>query len=178
MNEKKMSIFSSKWVSLILMVLGTAILITLFVFLVVGFPGPKSVDRFLPEQIAGYQLSKQISGSEAVEEFAQLHGKHLAVTSGAKGIYGEWNAVTLWVAATDTTERAKTLLVDMELKISEGRSPFTFKDPIQDGDRTVYSLDGMGQSHFFFQSGKNLVWLSANPNIADQSLKQVLEYYP
>ena len=178
MNEKKMSILSSKWVSLILMVLGAAILITLFVFFIFGFPSPKSVDRLLPEQIAGYQLSKQITGSEAVDEFAQLHGKHLAVTSGAKGIYGEWNAVTLWVATADTTERANTLLVDMELKISEGRSPFTFKDPVQDGNRTIYRLDGMGQSHYFFQSGKNLVWLSANPNIADQSLKQVLEFYP
>ncbi|MHB8113256.1 MAG: hypothetical protein ACYDHA_07345, partial [Bellilinea sp.] len=118
MNEKKMSILSSKWVSLILMVLGAAILITLFVFFIFGFPSPKSVDRLLPEQIAGYQLSKQITGSEAVAEFAQLHGKHLAVTSGAKGIYGEWNAVTLWVATADTTERANALLVDMELKIS------------------------------------------------------------
>jgi hypothetical protein len=36
----------------------------------------------------------------------------------------------------------------------------------------------MDQLHFYFQSGKQLIWMSANPDLADQALEEVLKFYP
>ena len=43
---------------------------------------------------------------------------------------------------------------------------------------STYALDGMGQKHFYFQSKNLIIWLAAEPSIADEALKQILEDYP
>src|SRR3990172_85166 len=57
-------------------------------------------------------------------------------------------------------------------------SPFSPVGERQDGTRIVYELDGMGQKHFYFQSGKMIVWLAVNPERAEEALTQVLKFYP
>jgi len=185
-------------------------LLTMVVFSLFGFPQPdQKSDLALPPQLGGYSLSKQITGSSAVSEFTELHGKNLAVQGGVKGIYGEWGAATVWVAEAETETHGKNLavqggvkgiygewgaatvwvaeaetetaarqlLTDMEAKIAEGRSPFTPHASMVVNDRTIYVLDGMGQSHFYFLSGKALIWLAANTSIAVQALQDALNFY-
>lgn len=164
---------------MLLILLGGALLLTLVVFSFIGFPQPKQKsDMVLPPQLSGLSLSKQITGSAAVSEFTELHGKTLAVVGGAKGIYGEWGAATMWVAEAESETAARQLLTDMEAKIAEGRSPFTPQASMVVNDRTIYVLEGMGQSHFYFLSGKALIWLAATPSIAGQALQDALNFYP
>jgi hypothetical protein len=66
----------------------------------------------------------------------------------------------------------------MQAKIAQGNSPFTPIDEIQNRDRKVFVLDGMGQRHYYFQSKNLVIWLAANPSVADAAIQQILEVYP
>ena len=66
----------------------------------------------------------------------------------------------------------------MRSKIAQGNSPFTPIDEIRNDNRVVYVLNGMGQKHYYFQSKKLVIWLAADPTIADAAIQQILEVYP
>ncbi|HWR65216.1 MAG TPA: hypothetical protein VN364_03780 [Bellilinea sp.] len=169
---------SNKWLPLALILLGSSLIFTLATFSIFGFPQPNpSPNPNLPQSLVNLPLSKQLTGSEALAEFNQLHGKSLAVTSGVKGTYGEWGAITLWVAGAESAEEIQDLLVAMAEKIARGNSPFIPEKTIQHGGKTIYVLNGMEQRHFYFQSANILIWLAADPAIADQALQETLNFY-
>jgi hypothetical protein len=132
----------------------------------------------LPDQIANLPLIVKITGKQAEIELARLHQKSFPLTSAAVGTYGSEHQVMLWVSGVPVTPLAGRILVSMRDKIAEGRSPFTPTNELNDGKRTVYKLEGMGQRHFYFQSGKLLVWMAASPELADQALGEILKFYP
>ena len=86
--------------------------------------------------------------------------------------------VKLWVGETFWKIIAKRMIVDMRDEIATGSSPFRPEGERFINDRTIYVLDGMGQKHFYYQSGKLIIWLAADENIAEQALYEVLEYFP
>ncbi len=131
----------------------------------------------LPNQMAGLPLTNRVTGPQAAAAFENLHGKQFPLTSGAIGYYGNQQA-TLWVAGAPLNFMASRMIEAMRAKIAEGNSPFTPMTEIKDGVRTVYVLEGMGQKHFYFQSENLIVWLAADPSIADEALEQILEVYP
>ncbi|HEX7974956.1 MAG TPA: hypothetical protein VF498_11140 [Anaerolineales bacterium] len=132
----------------------------------------------LPEQLLNLPLNMSSIGQVAVTEFTSLHGEDFPVSSGAVGMYGDDHQATLWVAGTPLKPIADRLLAAMHEKIEQGGSPFIPKGDRKDGSRVIYELDGMGQKHFYFQSGRRIIWLAAGPDFADQALSQVLKFYP
>ena len=114
-----------------------------------------------------------------------MHGESFPVLSGAKAVYGPGNEVIIWAAGTASIADTRKLLEEMRDKIanSEAASSAASRSPFQptgvrtDANRDVYALDGMGQKHFYFQSGKYLVWLAANPEIAEQALQEALVFF-
>jgi hypothetical protein len=36
----------------------------------------------------------------------------------------------------------------------------------------------MGQRHYYFQSENFVIWLAADPSVADEAIQQILEVYP
>jgi hypothetical protein len=36
----------------------------------------------------------------------------------------------------------------------------------------------MNQVHFYFQSGSNVVWLGADPDVAEAALDETLTFFP
>jgi len=131
----------------------------------------------LPEKIAGLSLTKTVSGEAALNEIASMHGKEFAVTTGDIGYYGN-GTITVWVAGTANETIAADMVNSMQARIAEGNSPFTPTDEIQNGARTVYLLDGIGQKHIYFQSKNLVIWLASEPSIADAAIQQILEVYP
>lgn len=131
----------------------------------------------LPTQIAGLDLTDSVSGESAIAEFTSLHGKEFPVTSGNIGYYGD-GRITLWLAGTNKQSIAADMVSSMQAKIAEGNSPFTPVKEIQDNNRIVHVLDGMGQKHYYFQSENSVIWLASDQSIADKAIQQVLEVYP
>ena len=70
------------------------------------------------------------------------------------------------------------MIIYMRDEIATGSSPFTPEGERFINDRTIYTFDGMGQKHFYFQSGRLIIWLAADENIAEQALYEILEYFP
>ncbi len=136
---------------------------------------PTPVD--LPKNVAGLPVYNRLTGAQAASDFTKLHGKQILLTSGAVGIYGDHEA-TLWVAGPPFEILAARMVTSMQKKIADGKSPFTPVQATRYGNRTVYELNGMGQTHFYFQSGKLVIWLAVNPEIADLALQQTLEFFP
>jgi hypothetical protein len=141
-----------------------------------GNPAPAP----LPEVVAGLSLTEAVQGDQAIAEFSRLHGSDFPLTSGAVGMYGGNHSATLWVAGAPFKLMTGRMLAAMRDKIAstKGRSPFSPVGERQEGSRTIYELDGMGQKHFYFQSGKLIVWLAVNPERAEDVLNQVLMFYP
>lgn len=131
----------------------------------------------LPEQLDGLSLSSKMDGPQAVADFSNLHGKQFPLVSGAVGIYGNQQA-TIWVAGAANSSSANRMVADMHDKIAAGNSPFTPSGEFQDNNRIIYTLEGMGQKHFFFRSKNLVIWLASNADIADATLQQLKEYYP
>lgn len=136
---------------------------------------PASVS--IPDTLAGLPLIDQKTGKQAALDFSQLHGKQFPLTSGVVGVYGDHRA-TLWVAGAPLKVMAAEMVNAMQDKIAEGRSPFTPTAEISDNERTIYALEGMGQKHYYFQSGNLVIWLAAETNLAETAIQQLQEYYP
>lgn len=132
----------------------------------------------LPRRIAGFTLNTATYGTDAVAEIARMHGKQFPTTYGAMGMYGTENQLTLWIEGFQDKSTATQIIETMANKIALGNSPFTPTGQNQIGNREVYKLDGMGQKHFYFQSGDLVIWLAADPSAANQAIQQMLEEYP
>jgi hypothetical protein len=132
----------------------------------------------LPEEIAGWHLITAAQGSQAVNEIARLHGKGFPLTSGAVGMYGAGRQIKIWVSGTLLKAMAAQMVTSMAEKISESSSPFTPIGQYQEGNRTIYELEGLGQKHYYFQSGNLVIWLAAAPEIKEEALQQIREFYP
>ncbi len=132
----------------------------------------------LPRTIAQLPRSHYVTGREAATEFQNLHGEQFPLISGAMGMYGPKNEISIWVAGAPVDFMASQLVDAMRRKISEGGSPFTEVDSFQDRGRTVYVLTGMGQKHYYFRSRNLVIWLASEPLIANEAIGQILEEYP
>jgi len=131
----------------------------------------------LPDTVAGLQIAESKTGAQAVAEFENLHGKQFPITSGSIGIYGN-HQITLWGAGVPTDSMAFDMVEAMQVKIAQGNSPFTPLEQFNQGKRTIYVLEGMGQKHYYFQSKNLVIWLASDPAIADAAVQQILEVYP
>jgi hypothetical protein len=131
----------------------------------------------VPEAVAGVRLTQKISGADAVTEVGLVHGKDLPMTSGIIAIYGN-NFATVWVSSSAQSTIAAQMVQTMTKKIAEGRSPFTSPKIRPLKGRVVYELSGMGQQHFYFQSGKLVIWLTADKAIAEKAIVEITAFYP
>ncbi len=149
--------------------------------LIIGFllrAGNDGSANTLPRSIAGYPLKTAKYGSEAIAEIARMHGEEFPTTSGSMGIYGDASQISLWIEGFQDESTASQILNDMTARIALGNTPFSPDGQKQVGSRAVNQLDGMGQKHVYFQSGNLVLWLAAEPSIADRAIRQILEEYP
>ena len=160
-----------------LMVIGVWLVVGAIGWTFFDHPSSQFSEGSLPDSIAGLRLTSSTTGAQAIEEVSSMHGKEFPIEFGEIGIYGD-REVTLWVAGAASDAVAVEMTTAMQEKIAEGNSPFTPTNQIQNKDRKVYILDGMGQRHYYFQSNNLVIWLAANPSVADAAIQQILEVYP
>jgi len=131
----------------------------------------------LPDQLAGLEMTVYKTGAQAAADFEDLHDQQFPLTSGAIGIYGD-HKIIVWAAGAPLNFMAASMVVAMREKILQGGSSFTPVDEFDKEGRTVYVLEGMGQTHYYFRSNNLVIWLAAEPALADVAINQILEDYP
>lgn len=132
-----------------------------------------------PSQLAGFALTEQTSGAAAITEIRNLHlVGNFEMQDAHVAVYGAQNMV-LWIADAGAESTAQSQLVAMDdAIINAANSPFTMIGMYVFSGRQVRSLDGLGQLHFYFQSGSKVVWVSSDPGFAEQALQEALNFYP
>ncbi len=119
----------------------------------------------IPAKLGSLELTQSMTGTEALAEFAQLHGKSFDLTGGYMAHYGKDQAL-LWVGQAKDAASAQTLLDEMAQKIGPDNAMFKDLQALDISGKTLYSAVGQGQQHFFYAVNDKIVWLAAN---ADQS---------
>jgi len=137
--------------------------------------GATFVGLTVPRSLAGKSLIAQKSGAVALAEIESLHGKGFALIDGMVVRYDD---AMVWVAKTKDEAAAKAMMDTMTRRIAaaqiaEGRSPFTPTGTRQVNGRTVWTLMGMDQSHFYWQTSSKVVWLAISPALAEQGLREL-----
>lgn len=150
------------------------VFVAVYAFVTISWEQPRAAP--LPPDLSGLARTRTSAGKGAADEINRLHQNEFRLTSAAVGVYGPAQA-TLWVAGAPLSLFAERMLVEMEERIAEGKSPFTPTGERKEGKRTIYELDGFGQKHFYFRSNNLLIWLAADAELAEQALIQTLEYY-
>jgi hypothetical protein len=130
----------------------------------------------VPQSLAGVALSQVMTGEEAIRSINQLHGKEFPLEDGSVAVYGSENA-TLWISVAADDAAARELTDQMVARIAEGDSPFTDEGAMDIGGVTLYALTGLGQHHFYWQSGNLVLWVAADDDIASDVLHEAMAYY-
>lgn len=119
----------------------------------------------VPASLGSLSLTRVMTGTDALDEFAQLHGKGLDVAGGYMAHYGQDQAL-LWVGQAKDESSAAKLLDEMAAKIGPANAMFQDLKPLDIGGRTLYSAVGQKQQHFFYAVNDKIVWLAADPALA------------
>ena len=123
----------------------------------------------IPAKLGSLELTQTMTGTEALAEFAQLHGKGLDLTGGYMAHYGKDQAL-LWVGQAKDPASAHTLLDEMVQKIGPDNAMFKDLQALDISGSTLYSAVGQGQQHFFYAVNDKIVWLAANADQAPDAL--------
>jgi hypothetical protein len=164
-------------IPVILISTGVIFFISMVGFLLINNAVENPGSAPLPHEINGLTLSRFSTGKAAANEVNRMHNNSFLVTSASVGIYGREQA-TIWVTGSPTGFLASRMVTAMDEKIRKVESPFTPTAERRDGNRVIYELDGMGQKHYYFQSSNFVIWLSAQPELAEHLLLQTIEFYP
>ena len=82
------------------------------------------------------------------------------------------------MAGTSSNSVAADLVRAMQAKIAAENYLFTPLEQIDQENRTIHVLEGMGQKHYYFQSKNLVIWLASDPTVADAAIQQILEVFP
>ncbi len=128
----------------------------------------------VPAKLGALTLTQTTMGADALAEFAQLHGKGFDLVSGYRANYsGEGKQATLWVGQAKDSQAAQDMVLEMATKIGAGNAMFTNLQPLVIGERTLFSVDGQGQEHFFYASNDKIVWIALDPSQALDALHSI-----
>ncbi len=131
----------------------------------------------VPDRLGSLDLADELTGPAAAAEIARLHGEAFALGSAVVAYYGPHGEATLWVAAAASEGEAADWIAAMRRALARGDSPFTPLEPVQMDGLTVYPLRGMDQEHMYFQSHRLVLWLAADPSVAEAARSAVVEAY-
>lgn len=123
----------------------------------------------IPAKAGSLALTQTMTGTQALAEFAQLHGKEFDLTSGYMAHYGK-DAALLWVGQARDDKAATDMVAQMAEKIGPDNAMFKDLNALNISGRTLYTATGQGQQHFFYAVNDKIVWLAANPDQSADAL--------
>jgi hypothetical protein len=130
----------------------------------------------VPQDLAGLPLAHSQQGREARAEIERLHGKSIPITDGYVAHYGTQPPVAmLYVSQARGEEVARRQVEQMTSRIRASNGPFHHLRESTRFGMTVYSTLGQGQVHYYFQRGATVVWVAADPTIAQPALADAVK---
>jgi hypothetical protein len=143
--------------------------------LLVGSAVPASALE-VPKELAGLPLSHSQQGSAARAEIEQLHGKSIPIKDGYVAHYGTQPPVAmLYVSRARDENVARQQVAQMTARIRASNGPFTHLRESTRFGLTVFSTLGQGQVHYYFRRGAMVVWVAADPTIAQPALADAVK---
>jgi len=125
----------------------------------------------VPRDLAGLPLAHSQQGAEARAQIERLHGKSILIRDGFVAHYGTQPPVAmLYVSQAQDEGVARQQVEQMTMRIQASNGPFTHLRESSRFGMTVYSTLGQGQVHYYFRRGATVVWVAADPVIAQQAL--------
>jgi hypothetical protein len=125
----------------------------------------------VPGELAGLPLAHSQQGVEARGEIERLHGKSIPMKDGYVAHYGtQPPTAMLYVSQAREEKVARRQVEQMTARIQGSNGPFTHLRESTRFGMTVYSTLGQGQVHYYFRRGATVVWVAADPIIAQQAL--------
>lgn len=129
-----------------------------------------------PQMLAGGALVASVRGPAALQEIDRLHGKRIDAADALVARYA--GGITVWISASPSSLKAAALLFQMNRRIAGGSDVFAAPQTRQLSGRTVFTTTGLGQRHYYYQSGHTVIWLAAPAPLADDALQTLLMTYP
>jgi len=147
--------------------------VLLFLLLLIGC---SSTDIPLPQSIGSMRLEKVQSGEEARREIDRLHGKQISFLRGYIGTYvAENGSGQLWVSEHSSEREATEAIEKMAHGMKQGKQQqFWHFRKMTIEQRPVYLAVGMGQAHYFFQKGAEVIWLAVDPSLAKEAIRDAV----
>lgn len=150
-----------------------------------ALPGPEKKKQVMaqaerastiPSQLGPMDLLRMSEGPEAIDRFVRFSGRQVqlidAVFAEYEGTAGRSRLWIGWLADSLSARQTVDKLCD---DIVVGGSPFS---NIQEGifDQTpVFEFSGLSQKHAYFASGSRAVWFSADTDVYQRTLYQLLD---
>lgn len=131
----------------------------------------------LPTRLANLSLHHRSLGPAAIDELSGVHERWLPLSAGAVGYYGTDREVTLWIASAPNAWLAGRMVAAMNASIARCDTEFHPAGEKTHLGHQIYEVTGLERSHFYYQTGHLIVWLSVDPELAEVALAQVLEDY-
>jgi hypothetical protein len=122
------------------------------------------------------RLEKVQSGKEARREIDRLHGKQISFLRGYIGTYvAENGSGQLWVSEHSSEREASEAIEKMAYGMKQGKQQqFWHFRKMMIEQRSVYLAVGMGQAHYFFQKGAEVIWLAVDPSLAKEAIRDAV----
>jgi len=128
----------------------------------------------LPAKAGTLHLLNTLRGTAANKLMYRMHGKMTGTHASIIGYYGNSeNKNVLYISSFESIESAEKALIKMASKIKKGSAGFTPVTAEQINERLVYQTSGMGLKHFFYRSGRFLIWWQAEPDKADKTFQDI-----
>lgn len=132
-----------------------------------------------PEELGPMVLVKTLEGEAATRSISGLHGGAVSAERDVVATYesAEGSAI-LYISAFADNAAAIEQLLRMYEGIAAGGTPFYHLSRIErDGGRVNLTI-GMDQAHYFYASGRSVLWLTVPPLAAPRVLDALLSGYP
>lgn len=142
-------------------------------------PSGQSASRELrvPQALAGTPILTSVRGPAALAEVNRLHGTTIAGDDALIARYQD--GTTLWISASPSALDASRLLWRMNRRMAGGTELFDAPRTQEWRGRTVFVTEGLGQTHYYYQSGTRVLWVSVPPGPhTGAAIEALLDLYP
>jgi hypothetical protein len=143
------------------------------------FAGPSNAlnraGEYLPANISGMEQKKVISGEEAATIINRMHRGDVATHADYIAEYrGAAGSATYYLSLYENPEQAAKAMKDMARVMEEEGHGFSHLMQRVHNGQVFYMGLALGQAHYFFARGVELVWLAVDVAIAEQAVMEVL----